>query len=303
MRYDKNTIRKISVMLAFVGIINWGIFVRYSEAEPRTAIQPNQHWQLRSAEALENGATKYLPQDQDQVSLPEEKIAATGKIAFVRVSATIKNNGNTLSADSSDIYVMNPDGSGIQKLTDKCTFCSEPTWSPDGTKIAFTKPYLYSPFESRTNIYVMGADGSNVRKLTSTFGESNTSPTWSPDGNKIAFANHAFGQYGIWVINADGSGQKRITQPQDEEDGRPSWSPDGKHIAFVRRSQSKALAIFSVNIETNQIVQLTFPGSGNWDLAPAWAPTGKTIAFVRHRFFNEGASQRIYIQSMRMVVI
>jgi TolB protein len=85
---------------------------------------------------------------------------------------------------AADLYVMNPDGSNQVRLT----FGSGPTpdltyrypsWSPDGTKIAFARADLSTggPYD----IYTMNADGSNVARLTTTSGRD-TFPDWSPDG-------------------------------------------------------------------------------------------------------------------------
>jgi Tol biopolymer transport system component len=116
------------------------------------------------------------------------------------------------------IYVMNPDTSGLHRLT---TIEGEyPAWSPDGKRIAFESQ---QPGASGNNpnydIYVMNADGSNLKQLTSYAGQDEGA-AWSPDGTRIAFysARDDTGQSGdigpffdIWVMNADGSRQTRLT--------------------------------------------------------------------------------------------
>ena len=59
---------------------------------------------------------------------------------------------------------MNPDGTGVVKLTDSGSFNGSPGWSPDGKKIAFASDRADLP--GRMEIHVMNADGSNVRRLT-----------------------------------------------------------------------------------------------------------------------------------------
>ena len=68
------------------------------------------------------------------------------------------------TADNSDIFVMNADGSGRVNVDDNPAYDFDPTWSPDGTQIAFTRGRLTSPFDF--DIFVMDADGGNQRSLT-----------------------------------------------------------------------------------------------------------------------------------------
>ena len=72
---------------------------------------------------------------------------------------------------------------------------SDPSWSPDGTRIAFSR---------HSEIWVMNADGTNQTKLL----DSDQCPRWSPDGTKIAFE----GNGDIWVMNADGTNQRKLTK-------------------------------------------------------------------------------------------
>jgi len=103
-------------------------------------------------------------------------------------------------SDTTDIYVVNADGSNLVNLTaDPAQFGSadHPSWSPDGTKIAFR--YLNS-------IKVVAPDGSGSTTLVGNLGEV-WEVTWSPDGTKIAFANDVAGplQEELFIVNADGT--------------------------------------------------------------------------------------------------
>ena len=92
----------------------------------------------------------------------------------------------------------------------------EPSWSPDGSQIAF-----HSPRGRNTGIHVMNADGSGQTRLT--YVAADYSPSWSPDGSQIAFQSRGDNSE-IYVINADGSGRTNITN-NVHGDYRPSWSP------------------------------------------------------------------------------
>ena len=171
--------------------------------------------------------------------------------------------------DSSEIYVMNADGSGqrrLSRLTGREVSLAyldfRPQWSPDGKKIAFLRFSGEDFF-----LWVINADGTGQRDVLEgrTVGEVFS---WSPGGRKIAFESG-----GIQVVNVDGSGLRDLTQ--DEEDEGPAWSPDGKKIAFW-----KVTGVISVmNADGSGVRKLTPKGS--LSILPAWSPDGRKISFLR----------------------
>ena len=120
---------------------------------------------------------------------------------------------------------MNADGSGQTRLTNNDAWDQFPSWSPDGSRIAF-RSYRDGDYD----IYVMNADGSGLTNLTNNAGRhysarrSPDSARWSPDGSRIAFESVRDGNDEIYVMNADGSGQTRLTD-NDAMDWWPSWGP------------------------------------------------------------------------------
>ncbi len=63
------------------------------------------------------------------------------------------------------ISLVNPDGSGVIRLTSPDVRATEPAWSPDGRQIAFTF-FPFGPGQTKSDIYVMNADGTGVARLT-----------------------------------------------------------------------------------------------------------------------------------------
>jgi len=176
--------------------------------------------------------------------------------------------------DSTEIYVMNVDGSEQKNLTNNPAYDEYPSWSPDGKKIAF---WSIRGKKSNCDIYVMNADGSGQRQLTNS--SWNLLPSWSPDSNKIAFNSIRDGNNDIYVMNADGSEQVRSTNDPAIDD-YPCWSPDGTKIVFQSNRDGNP-----------DIYVMKADGSGQSNLSnhparddcPFWSPDGKKIAFRSNR--------------------
>jgi TolB protein len=116
------------------------------------------------------------------------------------------------------------DGSGVTKLTDNPASDSEPAWSPDGQKLAFT-----SDRDGDNEVYVMNAaDGSGVTKLTDN-PAFDSEPAWSPDGQKLAFTSDRdgldLGDFDVYVMNADGSGPVDRLTTSASGSRNPDWQP------------------------------------------------------------------------------
>lgn len=193
-----------------------------------------------------------------------------GKIAFVS-----NRDGNE------EIYVMNPDGSNQQRLTNNPALDSYPSWSPDGTKIAFT-----SNRNGNLEIYVMNADGSNQVRLTNN-ASPDSDPTWAPDGKKITFVkgDPSLGPSDLYVMDSDGSNLQGITtsDPDLYLALTPSWSPDGAKIAFACYDDNGNGVSAELCMINSGGSNLSYPVGhciDNFDEDPSWSPDGKKLAFT-----------------------
>jgi WD40-like Beta Propeller Repeat len=157
---------------------------------------------------------------QEEASRSERSEVSNGRIAFSRTTSN-----PTGAATSSDIYVIDDDGSGRKQLFNHVN-APQLAWSPDGQRLAFVNI-------AGSHLYVINDDGSGPRRLLSDAPGSRdwAGPTWSPDSGKIAFscpfAAQGAAHTDLCVINADGTGLKRIASnvaPEAyESDVAPSW--------------------------------------------------------------------------------
>jgi len=172
-----------------------------------------------------------------------------------------------------EICVSNVDGSSRRQLTDNLEMDYDPSWSPDGTLIAFVSS-RDSP--GGANIYTMHADGTRQIGLTHS-GAGDRSPRWSPDGKMIAFIRGNAGG-DVYLIFMDGGQAIQLTEVGDVMSF--DWSPDERRIVFHRGVASDR-EIFIVDVASGLITQLT--NNQVPDFGPVWSPDGQYIAFGSQR--------------------
>jgi TolB protein len=166
-----------------------------------------------------------------------------------------------------EIWVMNADGTGQHRLIRDGGF---PTWSPDGSMIAYAPPGGPS---AMSRIAIMNADGSGKRRLPHTDGGEY--PSWSPDGKRIAFNSNLSGGPLMYIVDVDGS--RVVDLSRVGEGGQVAWSPDGRSILFAshRDHPDNYRDIYVMRPDGSGVKRLTRARAET----PAWSPDGRYIVF------------------------
>jgi TolB protein len=176
--------------------------------------------------------------------------------------------------------VMNADGSN-QTYLGTIWFPIRPTWSPDGSKVAFM---VDGRFDWPRGVYVINADGSNehmVAPIPNSRYETTPnggswphfwSVTWSPDGSYLAFSDDWY----TYRVAADGTGLTQLA-----EGVWPSWSPNGSTIALTRMLPGYAndWELFTMNADGSSPVRITSFYQDGEISDISWSPDGNRIAF------------------------
>ena len=174
----------------------------------------------------------------------------------------------------SDIMFVDPSGDNLRPVLPGPTDDSWPSWSPDRTRIAFTRVT-----DGHGEIWLIDFNGKETR-ITS--GADDWEPNWSPDGSLLTFWRVTNGHDEIWVVRNDGSDATAITHGPDF-DVSPSWSPNGDLIAFSStRSHDGGSYLYTYNTSSREVVRRTFPESKAkpaMDSWPAWSGDGSCDRF------------------------
>jgi dipeptidyl aminopeptidase/acylaminoacyl peptidase len=132
---------------------------------------------------------------------------------------------------SFSIYVIDPGGTGLRRLTTDSANNEQPRWSPDGKRVVFS-----SDRAGHLDLYLMNADGSGQTRLTTTPGGGYYQASFSPDGQWVAFQGRPDNRETcdrLYVVASDGSGFRQLTDSTYGAEG-PEWSRDGRTITFLR---------------------------------------------------------------------
>lgn len=191
-------------------------------------------------------------------------------------------DGMGMSNISTDIYIMNPDGSDRTPLIFGKGHNNTPAWSPDGGQVIFGSHGL----GSSSNLYVVNADGTNMHSLLRDekgFG----SLAWSPNGHEVIYIRGVMG--GMQLFSMGDAKPRNFYVENASFCESPSWSIDGSYLAFDCMPEDSIYNhIYISKADGSALKCLTCNTSQADDLKPRWSPDGQYIGFVRKTYDSNG---------------
>jgi dipeptidyl aminopeptidase/acylaminoacyl peptidase len=153
---------------------------------------------------------------------------------------------------------------GKQRTKKKDFSVDSCSWSPDGSKIAFSATINPDLIQGGTSdVYVLNLSDDSLRKLVSQPGPDN-GPRWSPDGKQIAFTT-AMGREPFFatntkiaIVSAEGGTPQSLTDNFDESPGIVDWKSDGIYFSSLQKT---AAHLFRLDTASGKISRVTGPDS------------------------------------------
>ncbi|HEY2825447.1 MAG TPA: hypothetical protein VGI83_07885, partial [Gemmatimonadales bacterium] len=209
------------------------------------------------------------------------------------VSAVYSPDGTRIAYVSTrdgnpEIYVMNADGSGPQRLTTTPAPEDSPSWTADGRQIVFA-----SGRSGKVQVWIMGADGAGPRQLTADVA-INYQPAVSPDGQTIAFTSARDGNYEVYLMALDGSNQRNISQ-NPKAQSMPAWINSGQ-VAYLSEQSPQERVVMRKTLASGDLVAVSAPA-----LITAFAVSrgGDLMSLIVSTIDGEGRStQKLFLQPL-----
>jgi Tol biopolymer transport system component len=192
-----------------------------------------------------------------------------------------------------ELYLVQPDGTGLTRLTDNDVVDTSPSWSPDGRQIAYRSRVP----DASSDIFIMNADGSNPRNLINDSVHDQALdeffPEWSPSGDKIALYTDrhtnsrtslngcALHRAGVMEIDGGKDNIRALDAWLGNQESM-GWHPDGVHLAVSTRCHEGSQSdLILWNVETDEVSLLT--NDVYADTTPAFSPDGRFLAYLSFR--------------------
>jgi Tol biopolymer transport system component len=219
-------------------------------------------------------AMSVMPFTSDEGVSAYPAFSPDGKaLAFTLATSEFPNSQifvKLIGGESSLRLTSNTDGDNLS-----------PSWSPDGTRIAFLRTSA-----TDTGIFVVPALGGHERKLLSLSADRYYTLDWSPDGRYIAFARRqsADDPYCIYLLSPEDGQQRQLTSSPAKHTGdtRFAFSPDSKTVAFIHYGAGGRFLIELVSIEAGSAPRIV-ASYEEWIGGLAWSADGDSLIITGNR--------------------
>lgn len=202
-----------------------------------------------------------------------EKLTGDRGVFSTKITYVVKRPGRY------ELQVADADGFNAQSVLASQEPIMSPSWSPDGSRLA------YVSFDQKKPVVVVQNLAQGTTRAVANFRGNNSAPAWSPDGRFLAVALSKDGLTQIYRIPAAGGDAERLTESPGI-DTQPAFSPDGQWIAFTS-DRGGSPQIYRMPASGGAAQRITFEGSYN--VGPRFSPDGKSIAYVQ----RDGGRYRI----------
>lgn len=173
-----------------------------------------------------------------------------------------------------DIWKVAVEGGEAVALTEGSAYHSEPTFSPDGSKVALTLD-----IDGNLEIGIVDAAGGVTERLT-TNTELDFAPDWSADGESLYFVSRRYGSLDILRLDLATRQIVKVVAGAGN-DFQPAVSPDGNSLAYVSRVENRngsgGIWVMPLSSEEPELVHYE---ESSYRLKPQWSPDGKTLTYV-----------------------
>ena len=176
--------------------------------------------------------------------------------------------------NNAEVYILDLETGRQQRILKDLGLVSDLDWSPDGSRIIFTR--FRSDIKDDSDIFIADEDGKDLKALTND-PEIQCQPVFSPDGRRIVYVDGRREKgYNIAIMDIDGSSFKLLTDIRDYN-LQPAWSPDGEKISFSS-NRSGSYEIWIMDKQGGGLKQLT--KDNGFNSFPRFSPDGRRLAYT-----------------------
>jgi TolB protein len=195
-----------------------------------------------------------------------ERLTGDKGVFSTKITYVVKRSGRY------ELQVADADGFNAQTVLASNEPIMSPSWSPDGSRLA------YVSFDQKKPVVVVQNLAQGTTRIVANYRGNNSAPAWSPDGQHLLVALTKDGLTQLYRIPASGGEAQRLTDSAGI-DTQGVYSPDGQWIAFTS-DRGGSPQVYRMTAGGGPAQRLTFEGTYN--VGPRYSPDGKSIVYV-HR--------------------